>query len=136
MIDSFRGKYSWLSNFALVQIIAGGITFDSVEAAFQASKCANESDMKQFEHLTPGQAKRLGRKIKMIHDWNMFKYTVMETLLIQKFNTPKYKKLLIETGEEELVEGNTWNDTYWGVCRGRGQNKLGELLMKIRKELK
>jgi hypothetical protein len=38
--------------------------------------------------------------------------------------------------DARLVEGNTWNDRYWGVCRGVGQNKLGHLLMKLREEYK
>jgi predicted NAD-dependent protein-ADP-ribosyltransferase YbiA (DUF1768 family) len=32
----------------------------------------------------------------------------------------------------ELIEGNWWGDTYWGVCNGVGENHLGKLLMKIR----
>lgn len=43
---------------------------------------------------------------------------------------------LLETGDEELVEGNKWNDTYWGVCNGKGKNQLGKILMRIREELK
>lgn len=36
---------------------------------------------------------------------------------------------------EELIEGNYWHDTYWGVCEGVGENHLGKLLMEIRNEL-
>ena len=39
------------------------------------------------------------------------------------------------TGDAELVEGNTWNDTYWGVCNGVGHNHLGKILMQVRQEL-
>ena len=39
-------------------------------------------------------------------------------------------------GNEELIEENWWNDTFWGVCRGVGKNHLGQILMKIRKEIK
>ena len=54
-----------------------------------------------------------------------------------KFSTNEsLKKRLLETGDEELIEGNTWNDTYWGVCKGVGLNKLGEILMRVREELK
>ena len=47
------------------------------------------------------------------------------------------KTFLIETGDQELQEGNYWNDKEWGVClkTNKGKNKLGKLLMKIRKEL-
>lgn len=33
-------------------------------------------------------------------------------------------------------EGNTWDDTYWGVCKGVGTNYLGKLLMIVRNDLK
>lgn len=42
---------------------------------------------------------------------------------------------LLATGHVILVEGNTWGDTYWGVCGGRGQNRLGILLMQLREKL-
>jgi predicted NAD-dependent protein-ADP-ribosyltransferase YbiA (DUF1768 family) len=42
---------------------------------------------------------------------------------------------LLATGTQEIVEGNTWGDTFWGQVNGKGQNKLGKLLMKIRDEL-
>ena len=35
----------------------------------------------------------------------------------------------------DLIEGNTWGDTFWGQVDGKGENKLGKLLMKIRDEL-
>lgn len=50
---------------------------------------------------------------------------------------------LIDTGDAELIEGNTWNDNYWGVCGcarcrsegTKGLNKLGQILMAERKAL-
>jgi predicted NAD-dependent protein-ADP-ribosyltransferase YbiA (DUF1768 family) len=39
-------------------------------------------------------------------------------------------------GEAPLIEGNTWNDRYWGVCRGTGKNRLGQILMRIRSEIR
>jgi predicted NAD-dependent protein-ADP-ribosyltransferase YbiA (DUF1768 family) len=48
---------------------------------------------------------------------------------------PKLRELLIATGDEEIREGNTWGDTYWGICHGIGFNHLGEIIMKIRTEL-
>lgn len=46
------------------------------------------------------------------------------------------RKKLLATENALLVEGNTWNDTYWGVCNGVGKNTLGQLLMKIRRNSK
>ena len=56
----------------------------------------------------------------------------MEFVLRQKFAHPDLLAMLLATGDMELVEDNDWDDTYWGVCNGLGQNHLGKLLMKIR----
>jgi predicted NAD-dependent protein-ADP-ribosyltransferase YbiA (DUF1768 family) len=60
----------------------------------------------------------------------------MRDLLRQKFAHPELRRLLLATGDAELVEGNTWGDRFWGVCAGRGQNHLGRLLMAIRAEIR
>ena len=66
----------------------------------------------------------------------IIKDDVMYNVVKAKFNIKYLKQMLINTGDAELIEGNSWNDTYWGVCSGRGQNKLGKILMRVREELK
>ena len=44
--------------------------------------------------------------------------------------------LLLSTGSSILIEGNQWQDTFWGVVNGEGQNNLGLLLMLLRNELR
>ena len=56
----------------------------------------------------------------------------MASLLFAKFAQPELRKLLCETGDADLVEGNTWGDKFWGVCEGKGKNMLGLLLMQVR----
>lgn len=73
-------------------------------------------------------------------DWDdarNYRLVVMEQLLREKFSdkNPELKQKLIDTYDAELIEGNTWNDTFWGVCGGIGKNHLGKLLMKIRRDL-
>jgi len=54
---------------------------------------------------------------------------------------PDLRKKLLATGTEELVEGNTWHDNYWGDCSCpeckniKGRNQLGITLMRVRKEM-
>jgi len=60
----------------------------------------------------------------------------MKSCLQEKFSDPLLRKKLLATGNATLIEGNTWGDTYWGVCKGKGQNKLGKLLMELRSELR
>ena len=43
---------------------------------------------------------------------------------------------LLDTGDTELIEGNNWHDTFWGVCKGKGQNNLGKILMEVRKDIR
>lgn len=135
MIAQFTGDHRWLSNF-WPAAVRWGLPFASVEHAFQAAKCICKEDMKQFQGVGPGQAKLLGRKVQLRSDWDAVKLRVMEYLLRQKFAArTELAAKLIATGNEELIEGNTWNDRFWGVCRGQGENHLGKLLMQIRKEL-
>lgn len=61
---------------------------------------------------------------------------VMRDLLQQKFSNGILREQLLATGDQELIEGNTWGDTFWGVCNGEGQNVLGKMLMNIREELR
>lgn len=127
----FRDKYWFLSNFYPCKIHFGKLEFDCVEAAFQAAKCANVEDRKMFVGLKGVDAKRLGRKIKMRNDWSKVKDDVMFALVNEKFSNPKLAFDLICV-QGDIVENNRWNDTYWGVCNGKGENRLGKILMKVR----
>ena len=87
--------------------------------------------------LNPSEAKRLGRRMRLRSDWEQVKYDVMLDVVRAKFNQhPDLAQKLLATGDEELVEGNDWGDTYWGVCNGRGKNMLGKILMRVRAELR
>lgn len=88
------------------------------------------------EAATPGQAKKLGQGVSLRPDWESVKVDLMRTFVRKKFENPFLRPLLLATGDAELVEGNTWNDTFWGVCRGRGQNWLGRILMEVRDEIR
>lgn len=49
----------------------------------------------------------------------------MYDVVLSKFtHNPELKALLIKTGDAYLEETNTWHDTYWGVCNGKGLNNL------------
>ncbi len=136
MIDSFTGQYDWLSNFYPCQIKVAGVVYPSVEHAYQAAKTINPEDRAAIAALpNAAQAKRAGKKLVVRDDWEEIKLNVMKQLVRQKFGYGWFALLLIGTGEEELVEGNWWGDTFWGVCRGAGHNHLGRILMDIREEV-
>ena len=136
-ITEFAGIYHFLSNFYLCTVLYEETAYGSAEAAFQAAKIADPRQRGIFYDLDPYLAKMTGRMVNLRPDWEQVKDTVMENIIRDKFTqNEQLGKLLLATGDTDLIEGNDWNDTYWGVSHGVGQNKLGKILMKIRKELK
>lgn len=137
MIDSFKGKYYFLSNFYVAPVMYEGLLYQNNEAAFQSAKVKDLELRKQFCELNPSIAKKKGRNVPLRNDWEDIKDEVMYQCVKDKFTRNlDLKQRLLDTGYKELVEGNTWNDTYWGVCRGKGKNVLGKILMKVRDELR
>ncbi len=146
MIKQFKGKYRWLSNFGLSPFITPTMEeYQTNEHFYQAMKADTYKDRRYVQEAsTPAIAKKRGREIKVRPDWDNVKLEMMELGLRLKFNqNPDLAQQLLDTGDQMLYEGNTWGDRYWGVDlaaldRGEivGENHLGKLLMKIRKELK
>lgn len=136
-IGTFRGNYYFLSNFYLCQIEFEGITYPSSEHAFQAAKTL-DMDRRAFiaTRSSPGSAKIEGRRVRLRKDWERVKIDIMKDILRIKFTNPTLKKKLLDTGQAILCEGNNWGDTFWGICKGKGTNHLGRLLMQIREELR
>lgn len=133
-ITRFRDEYFFLSNFYPHKLTFHGMTFLNSEAAFQAMKTRDLAEQLQFTLLTPQEAKRLGRRVNLRPDWEQVKDYMMSAVLRAKFSDPELRNWLLATGEQELVEGNTHGDTYWGVCNGNGRNMLGKILMQLRAE--
>lgn len=137
-IDSFQGEFRFLSNFWFVRIQYLGLTFLSTEHAYQAAKTLDRNAHRKIaQAATASEAKRLGRRVSIRPEWEEVKLDVMYELVKQKFNLPHIglRGLLLATGDRELIEGNHWGDTFWGVCAGEGQNHLGKILMRVRAEL-
>lgn len=134
-IIHFDGVYGFLSNFYHSLITLDEYDFLNGEAAFQAFKDLDR--IEEFKTIKPSRAKSLGRQVKLRPDWEQVKTSVMERVVFAKFsqNLDLQKKLLA-TGDRLLVEGNWWKDTTWGVSGGRGENRLGIILMNVRKQLR
>ena len=135
-ITEFKNENRWLSNMWPCEIWYGGLRFNSVEHAYVAAKTTDGVERLKIKSIEdPHTAKKYGRKLKLRDNWDTLKLGYMEAFLIQKFDPEiKLGQKLIATSDVLLVEGNCWNDTFWGVCKGKGENNLGKLLMKIRAE--
>lgn len=136
MIKEFQGEYRFLSNFWPCTVIHDGFGYQNAESAYQAAKTNDLEERIQFFNCEPGKAKRLGRKVRIRKDWESVKDQIMYEIVYDKF-TRNYNlaQQLRDTGDQELVEGNAWRDTYWGICSGIGQNKLGKILMLVRDKI-
>lgn len=141
-IDRFIGSRRFLSNFFPAEVEYGGVVYPTVEHAFQAAKTDIEDEREEIRTAsTPGEAKRLGRKVTLRADWEKVKESVMEDLVRQKFT--RHRPLaaeLLDTGDAQLIEGNAWGDTTWGMVekggKWSGKNLLGRILMRVREELR
>lgn len=134
MISSFQGAYRFLSNFYPCVVEHNGLIYTSAEHAFQAAKSLCDIDKYIiWSQDTPAKAKQQGRRITMRSDWDEVKLDEMESVLLAKFYNYDLRKMLVNTGDQQLIEGNTWGDTYWGQSPvGVGENHLGKLLMEVR----
>ena len=136
-IIAFQGAYRFLSNFWPCRVKWATEYYRSVEHAYQAAKTVSPLEQaKVRDCVTAGDAKRMGRKITLRPDWDLDKLSVMLDLVRQKFQDPMLQRQLLSTEDVELIEGNYWNDTFWGVCNGKGQNNLGKILMRVRSEVR
>lgn len=138
MINSFSGPYRFLSNFYPSRIVMDGITYPTVEHAYQAAKTLDlQGRATIHQSNSPSQAKTRGTWVKLRPDWEQIKLKVMKDLVRQKFySSVSLMERLLQTGDEELVEGNTWGDRFWGVYEGDGENHLGKILMEVREEIR
>jgi len=135
-IEEFQGEHRWLSNFWFVDLVFEGMLYPTVEHAYQAAKTFDGDARDRIANLaTPGQAKREGAKLRLRDGWELDKRAIMMWIVRAKFQNAELAKKLRATGDAELIEGNRWNDRYWGVCRGEGRNELGKILMEVREEI-
>lgn len=138
-ITSFRGEYYFLSNFYPSKFVFQGFEWKTAEHAYQAMKCIDEKFWKEMEYgdLTAGQAKKMGQKLELPEHWNESKLYTMRNIVTQKFEQNKdLMERLDDTKGFELVEGNSWGDTFWGQSPiGVGRNELGKILMSIRDDI-
>lgn len=137
---STAGEYGCFSNFSRHSIFLKGKRWPTSEHYFQAQKFVGEPDEEEIRRAAkPMLAASMGRDRKrpLRRDWESVKEQVMLDALRAKFTQHEdLKAILLGTGNAKLVE-HTANDSYWGDGGdGSGKNVLGQLLMKVREELR
>ena len=137
-IREFSGDHRFLSNFQPVDVEYEGITYPSVEHAYQAAKTLDPEEREIIRSCGSASiAKKLGRHVRVREDWEDIKISVMTELVYGKFLAREdLARKLLDTNDAMLIEGNWWGDRFWGVCNGVGYNHLGQILMAVRKSLR
>jgi ribA/ribD-fused uncharacterized protein len=137
-IVSFTGNFKFLSNFYICEVEYEGIVYPSAEHAYVAAKTTDVIQKYAIAEMdNPGEVKKLGRKLKLRLDWEKVKLPIMRSIVEAKFDqNSDLMKMLQLTRPHELIEGNSWGDTYWGQSPiGKGRNELGKILMSIRDDI-
>lgn len=141
-ITQFVGAHRFLSNFYPCPLLFDERIWPTAEHAFQAAKTDNEVSKEMIWRAdTPGRARFLGQNVLLRKEWDGIKRSVMLEILRAKFRrNGELARMLLQTGDAMLIEGNGHGDRYWGCVRigaqWVGENWLGKLLMDRRTELR
>ncbi len=135
--------YGCFSNFSPHSIEIEGLVWSTVEHYYQAQKFVGTEDEGLMTLIrnakTPTEAAALGRDRtrKLRPDWEEVKLQVMWQGVLTKFlKHTDIQAILLDTGEELIVEDSP-TDYYWGCGQEHtGQNQLGKILMNVRKEIR
>ncbi|MCZ2356771.1 MAG: NADAR domain-containing protein [Bacteroidia bacterium] len=143
VIQFYHSDQKWgeFANFSKHAIYLDEKIWKTVEHFYQAQKFHNT----KFEEIirltdTPTLAKQKAYeflKKNPVLNWNDKKEEIMWRGLKAKFTQhPELQKLLFLTENKILVERTDF-DNFWGDGKdGKGKNRLGRLLMRLRSELK
>ena len=148
----FYNRSSPLSNFFPAPVYIDGIKYKCTEQYYQCQKAeinGEESIATQIRLADdPLTCKRLAQSIKETQKWQTEKVRVMEKANMCKYQQHDHlRKVLLSTGDKTLAEASP-RDTFWGIgipmksraktdhSQWKGDNRLGEILMNIRNQMK
>lgn len=136
-----KDQYGAFSNFYRAPFMLDSREWPTIEHYFQAMKTDNVQKQEEVRAAkTPGEAKRMGRKLELRSNWDQIRYDIMRVAVLHKFVAHKaIRDLLLSTGEAEIYEDSPF-DKIWGTGVkggvGDGQNLLGKVLMETRDTLR
>ena len=133
-------NYGCFSNFSKHTFELENKEWATSEIYFQAKKFEGTEYEEKIRNMTNSlEAAKFGRnrELPLRKDWEDIKDEVMKKAVLAKFSqNPDIKEILLQTGDEEIVEATT-DDYYWGCgSKGTGKNMLGKILMEVRELLR
>ena len=131
--------FSFLRNDYSANVILDDEIYPSVEHAYQAAKTQNIDLRKKIQNASVHEARKIGKnEITIPLTWDTDRLVVMKQLQKSKYTDNLNLKLkLLLTGNEEIIQGGTMPDKFWGQDDfGDGKNHNGKIIMKVREEIK
>ena len=132
----FKEEYAFLSNDYPAELTYEGIAYPCATSAFLASKYGDLAERKNISSMSPEKAKMKYNAVLGNPEWQEHQNDVMDKIIRLKFQQhPEFVGMLLDTGNRRLINGGK-KDKYWGVnlTTWEGENYLGQILMKVRKE--
>ena len=111
--------------------------YNNADAAFEAQKCLDKNMMNKFTRLSSAKARAKGRNLPENEEFEANKENILYRIILCKFKqNENLKRKLLDTGDAELINNNTFRDEVYGVYNGKGLNLLGKILELVRSILK
>ena len=141
-IDFYKelGEFGFLANYSQHGFFKKGIYYPTAEHYYQSQKFDDVAIRNRIiKAKTPKEASNIGRDRALVRRNNFrdIKNFVMYEGVLEKFRQNfDIRDKLIETRNEEIRE-MTVKESYWGVGPNfDGENHMGKILMKVRKQIK
>lgn len=141
--------YGWLSNMAPFPVKYDGKAWRTTEALFQALRFddhAIREDLRLIKSPMGVKMRAKREKAKMVVERlsEQDKANMEMVLRLKLEQHPELKQELLDTGDDTIIEDCSkragGSGTFWGAALKDGQwvgeNMLGKLWMKLRKELR
>jgi ribA/ribD-fused uncharacterized protein len=140
-IKGFSGDFEFLSNMYVldVPIEFRGKLYKSSENAYQSAKFIDLQLKEDIKNASSKGSKKIANNNKnnIVLNWSVIKLDIMAEVVFKKFlYNLDLREMLLRTGDVYIEETNMWNDCFYGVCNGVGENHLGKILMRTRSYFK
>ena len=145
-IVGFKKYFSFMKLEYQVPVYFEGGLYPSALHAYYAAKSQEQTVRKRFQRMPMLKDMReLARTLIEPEDWKLRRLGIMEIINRDKFRRNKeLKDKLLTTMERELINDITFElesgevldymTDFWGVINNQGQNQLGRILEKIRRD--
>lgn len=119
-------------------IVVDGITYNSVQQAFFAHCTDIYKEKIILSEITLGsELRRFGESLLRSYHTPMWQIEMMKILTRKKFTLhPSLGEALKKTGHRTVLKNILiYDDRFWGIYQGLGENHIGKIDMEIRSEL-